>query len=189
MNRIVFLFAFAFFFVVAGPAVAQIRANEALAITITGVPDIDRTDISQTYPVSEKGLINLPHIGILQAAGLDAMTLAKRIQDTYRKAEIFANPTVNVRVISDTRLDHKTVVVGGSVVHPGAVQYRKGLTLWQAIQAAGGDNPFGAIRRVELHREKTMQKFDLRKDASKRVLIEENDSIIVPPKRPFEGGW
>jgi len=189
MNRIVSLFAFALFFVVAGPAAAQIRANEALDITITGVPDTDRADISRTYPVSEKGLINLPHIGILQAAGLDSMVLAKRIQDSYRKAEIFANPTVNVTVIGDKRLNQKTVVVGGSVVHPGAVQYRKGLTLWQAIQAAGGDNPFGAIRRVELTRGKTIRKFDLRKDASKRVLIEENDSIRVPPKRPFEGGW
>ena len=189
MNRIVSLCVFSLLFVFAGPAPAQIRANEALDIMITGVPDADRVDISRTYPVSEKGLINLPHIGIVKAAGLDSMTLAKRIQDSYRKAEIFANPTVNVTVIGDPRLGNKTVVVGGSVVRPGAVQFRKGLTLWQAIQAAGGDNPFGAIRRVEVHRGKTIRKFDLRDDASKRVTIEENDSIRVPPKGPFEGGW
>ena len=190
MTRIVSFFAIALFMVCAGPARAQIRANEALDIRITGVPDADRTDISGTYPVSDTGLINLPHIGIVKAAGIDAMSLAKQIENAYKKAEIFAHPTVNVTPLGDRPKFDKIVVVGGQVRHTGPVQFRKGMTLWQAIQAAGGDTPFAAVRRVELHRgDAKPVKYDLRDDAAKRVKLKEDDSIILPQKGPFERGW
>jgi polysaccharide export outer membrane protein len=190
MNRLIYLVFIVVFAILAGPASAQIRANEALDIRITGVPDTDRADISGTYPVSEKGLINLPHIGIIRAAGLDSMSLAKQIENAYRKAEIFDHPTVNVTPLGDKPRSDKIVVVGGQVRHTGPVQFRKGMTLWQAIQAAGGETPFGAIRRVELHRGNAKPKiYDLRDDAAKRVALEENDSVIMPQKSPFEGSW
>ena len=175
--------------IASGILTAGIRPNEALAITISGVPEVDRADFNATYPVSGDGMINLPLLGQVRAAGLNAMELAERIEDGYRKAEIYENPTVNVTPLTDGRLDKKQVVVGGRVRRPGAVEYRKGITLWQAMQAAGGDNEFAAIRRVELHRQRKVKVYDLRDDNAKHLPLLEDDSVIVPQKRPFEGGW
>lgn len=168
---------------------ADIRPNEALAITISGVPDTDRSDFNATYPVAENGKINLPLIGWVQAEGLNAMQLAKLIEEKYRKAEIYQRPTVNVKPITDTRLEGKQVVVGGQVRRTGPVVYRADLTLWQAIQAAGGDNEFAAIRRVQLHRDGKVKIYDLRDNQAKHLVLRENDSVIMPQKRPFERGW
>lgn len=169
---------------------ATIRPNEALVITISGVPEEDRADFNATsYPVAENGKINLPHIGWVQAAGLNAMELANLIEEKYRKAEIYQHPTVNVKPVADGRLEGKQVVVGGQVRRTGPVVYRAGLTLWQAIQAAGGDNEFAAIRRVQLHRGGKVRVFDLREDKAKHLVLQENDSVIMPQKKPFEGGW
>jgi protein involved in polysaccharide export with SLBB domain len=173
-----------------GSLAANIRPNEALMITISGVPETDRADFNATYPVAENGKINLPLLGWVQAAGLNAMQLANAIEAGYRKAEIYQHPTVNVKPVTDGRLDGKRVVVGGQVRRTGDVVYREGLTLWQAVQAAGGDNEFAAVRRVQLHRGgKILRVLDLRNDKAKHTVLQENDSVIIPQKRPFEGGW
>ena len=46
--------------IASGILTAGIRPNEALAITISGVPEVDRADFNATYPVSGDGMINLP---------------------------------------------------------------------------------------------------------------------------------
>ena len=38
-----------------GPLAADIVPNEALVITISGVPEADRADFNATYPVAENG--------------------------------------------------------------------------------------------------------------------------------------
>jgi len=176
-------------FLFPGSLLANIRPNEALIISISGVPEADRADFNATYPVAENGKINLPLIGWVQAEGLNAMQLANLIEEKYRKAEIYQHPTVNVKPVADGRLDGKQVVVGGQVRRTGPVVYRADLTLWQAIQAAGGDNEFAAIRRVQLHRGGKVEVYDLRDHKAKHLVLRENDSVIMPQKRAFERGW
>ncbi len=58
----------------------------------------------------------------------------------------------------------------------------KGLTVYQAVQAAGGANEFGAMNRVVLWREGKKQIIDLEKAAGKAVVADVHDTIEVPEK-------
>ncbi len=179
-----FLFSVcAMFAVVCGQLPAQIRANEAVQINITGVPLEDQQQINNTYQVSSSGTVNLPHIGEVQAAGMSPMALSKSIESRFKSAQIYTSCAINVIANADARLKEKKVHVGGYVRRPGPVPYTEGMTVWQALQAAGGENEFGAINRMELFSASGKRRvLDLRDDATKNAMLRENDSLNVPQK-------
>ncbi len=74
------------------------------------------------------------------------------------------------------------VTVGGQVRRPGPVPYQKALTIYAAIQAAGGATEFGSLRRVKIIRDQKVTTHDLTKDEVKVVLTQDNDTIEVPQK-------
>jgi polysaccharide export outer membrane protein len=168
--------------VLAGRLPAQIRPNEAIQITISGVPPEDQQQINNTYPVSPNGTINLPYIGTISVGGSGPQELAKRIEAAFKGQQIFTNPAVNVITNADPRLREKKITVGGYVRRPGPVQFTEGMTIWQAVQAAGGENEFGAINRVELFRTGKRREVNLKEDQFKHIPVQENDSINIPQK-------
>lgn len=74
------------------------------------------------------------------------------------------------------------VTVGGQVRRPGPVPFHKDLTIYAAVQSAGGASEFGSMRRVKVIRDGKVQVLDLNKDDAKLVLVEKNDTIEVPQK-------
>jgi len=184
MNRILFFVFSLAMWLPAGRVAAEIRPMEAIQITVSGVPLEDQQQINNTYPVSKDGTVRLPHIGSIQAAGSSASGLARRIERAFIDRQIFTNPAVNV-LASDARLREKKLTVGGHVRRPGPIPYTQGMTVWQAIQAAGGEDEFGAINRVELFRDGRRRVLNLRNDQTKHTSVRENDSINVPQKNMF----
>jgi protein involved in polysaccharide export with SLBB domain len=169
------------------PAVAQIQPGKSVAISILGVPAEERGRIDGAYPVAENGTINMPFIGQVRAAGLKPEVLASALEARYRSAQIYRNPTI--QVVSDVEggaLDEAVVHIGGQVGRPGPVKFTRGLTLWQAIQAAGGPNAFGTIQRVKVLRAGNQRQYNLSELRNMQVILEPNDSIEVPQKRPWE---
>jgi protein involved in polysaccharide export with SLBB domain len=167
---------------------AQIQPGKPINITIANVPDQDKATITGTYPVSESGTINMPFIGQVRAAGLRNEQLAAALEARYKSAEIYRNPTIQVLSSGgDIKPNEETVVVGGQVRRPGAVPFASELTLWGAIQAAGGPTEFGSMRRVKLTRNGESRTYDLTKAQFKQIPLQRNDAIEVPQKKPFEG--
>lgn len=164
----------------------QIEAGRAVQITIQGVPAEEKGRIDGNYPVSESGSINMPFIGSVHAAGLRNEDLAAAIQARYRSAGIYTNPTI--QVISDigNKISEQTLVIGGQVRGPGPKAFTRGLTLYQAIQAAGGATEFGSMKRVKIFRGGHQTSYDLTKSQFMTVPVQPNDTIEVPQKRPFE---
>jgi protein involved in polysaccharide export with SLBB domain len=74
------------------------------------------------------------------------------------------------------------VHVGGFVRGPGPKPYNRNLTLWQAIQASGGANEFGAMGRVKLTRRGVMKQYDCTKPQFQQIPLEPDDTIEVPQK-------
>jgi len=182
MNPRTFLCALAAFAWLAGTAMAQIKPGTWVQITITGVPQDDQVQINGHFPVSPAGTITMPYLGSIHAGGLTWAALAKNIEAAYRAAEIYQTPTVQVGPPVGDRLNDRRVVVGGFVRRPGPVELVKDMTLWQAIQAAGGENESGSIQQVILHRAGKQRRLDLRQAKFKEIKLEENDSIEVPRK-------
>ncbi len=165
---------------------AQIQAGKAINITISNVPDEDKVTVTGVYPVSENGMINMPHIGLVRAAGLQSQDLANSLQTRYKTAGIYTNPTIQVITnAQDSQVDQETVTVGGQVRRPGPVPFGKDLTLWQAVQAAGGATEFGSMKRVILFRDGKQKPYDLTQAQFMRVPLQRNDTIDVPQKNAF----
>lgn len=167
-------------------AFCQIEAGKSINITIAGVPDQDRATITNTYPVSESGMVNMPFIGQVRAAGLRNEELQASLQNRYKSAGIYTNPTIQVIANSiGATVNQETVIVGGKVGRPGPVPYAKELTLWGAVQAAGGPTEFGSMRRVKLTRDGRQVTYDATKQQYMQIPLQRNDTIDVPPKTPW----
>jgi protein involved in polysaccharide export with SLBB domain len=163
----------------------QIKPGRAITITILGVPTEEKARFDGTYPVSESGMINMPHIGTIKAAGLQADALSRVLQDTYKSRQIYTNPTIQVLSSTADTLDKQVVHVGGQVRKTGAAEYTQGLTLYQAIQAAGGPTEFGSMYRVKLFRSGNQRQIDLTDAKNMTITLEPNDTIEVPRQNWF----
>jgi len=165
------------------PVMSEIEAGQSVIVKIMGVPAEEKERINETYPISEKGLINLPFIGELPAAGLEAGELAKSIQEKYKDEGYFNNAVI--QIIADHEgiaPQEQRVHLAGNVRAPGPSPFRKGLTVLQAVNAGGGATEFGAMNRVVLLRKGKQQVINLKKPEGKTVVTEADDVIDVPGK-------
>jgi len=165
------------------PAMSQIEAGTSVQITIMGVPLEEKGKIDAVYPVSESGTVNMPFVGVIRAAGMRPETLAASIQNAYRSQQIYTNPTIQV---IDTRggltAREQMVHVGGQVRRTGPVNFQRNLTIYQAVQAAGGATEFGSLKRVKLFRDGKTQTFDLTNPQFMRIPLQPDDTLEVPQK-------
>jgi protein involved in polysaccharide export with SLBB domain len=173
-------------FCMSAPVLAQIQAGRAIIITISGVPTEEKARFDVNYPVSESGMINMPLIGQVKAAGLRADELQAVLQSRYKSAGIYTHPTFQVIDSSAGKIVEQLVVVGGQVRRPGPVPYNRNLTLYQAIQNAGGATEFGSMKRVKLIRNGQQKLYDLTILKFMQIPLEPDDTIEIPQKKIIE---
>jgi protein involved in polysaccharide export with SLBB domain len=68
----------------------------------------------------------------------------------------------------------------GQIRRPGLIDFVEGMTLWKAIQAAGGKTEFGSLKRVRLYRDGKQTTYDMTKEEHQSLLLKANDTIEVP---------
>lgn len=170
------------------PLFSQIKAGQSVIIKIMGVAPEEKVKIDETYTVSKHGKLSVPYIvGEIQAAGLDSDQLAKSIQKAYRDGDIFKEAVIQV-ISNQNEIQPvaEVVHVGGKVQKTGQTPFTKGLTVYQAVQAAGGPTDFGAMSRVILWRDGKQQEINLTTAEGKAVVTKPNDTIEVPAKGVFK---
>ncbi len=124
---------------------AALRPADSLIISLQGVPDPSSNNVQ----IDEQGLITLPFIGSVEAAGLTTAALSQRIRETYLSRKFYTAVDVSVSVTE------RYVYVGGEVVRPGRIVWTPDLTVAKAIQAAGGFTLYAKEGRVSVVRERT----------------------------------
>ncbi|GHC45135.1 SLBB domain-containing protein [Roseibacillus persicicus] len=171
-------------------ASAQIQKNMKLEISVMGVPPGEQSRINAVYPVDAGGNIKMWEIGTIRAAGLTATALAKKIENAYKAAQIYTSPNIVVQKIGDVEGElQQLVTVTGSVNRPGTVPYIRGMTLAQAIAAAGGPSTFGTTKRVHVYREGKKYLLSPRtNDTHKLERIYPNDTVEVDQVKAWESG-
>ena len=182
MKTIQFLLVVMFALLGVSHGQTTISAGRAIEIRIQGVPTEETARINNTYPVSEAGYVRMPFIGNIRAAGLSPDSLAQSIEASYRAAKIYNNPTIQVFATSDETINELVLTVGGQVRRPGPAKYNRGMTLYDAVQAAGGPTEFGSIYRVQLLRNGRLSQFDLTDTRAKTFQVEPGDAIDIPQK-------
>ncbi len=164
-------------------AFAQIQAGKTVIVTATGIPAEEKGRIEGNYPVSDSGTVNMPFIGSVRAAGLRNEDLARSLQNRFISEGYYTNITIQVlSSLEDTNVNQQMVHVGGFVRRPGPVPFVRGLTLYQAIQAAGGETEFGTIRRVRVFRGNSQKEYDVSQTQFMKIPLEPSDTIDVPQK-------
>jgi len=159
-----------------------IKPGTAIKIQILGIPQDEMSRISAEYPVSAGGTINMPFIGTISAGGSTPTDLAHRIESAYKSAQIYRYPTVQVIASSGQSIEKQIVHIGGHVKRPGPTEFVEGLTIYQAIQAAGGADEFGAMNRVRLTRGGSVKTLNVKQDQFKNYVLQQSDTIEVPEK-------
>jgi protein involved in polysaccharide export with SLBB domain len=156
---------------------AQLRPGDSLNIALQGVPDASQNAVQ----IDEQGLISLPFIGTLQAAGASTAELSQRIRETYVAKKIYTAVDVSVSVTE------RYVYVGGEVQRPGRIVWTPDLTAAKAIQSAGGFSLYAKENGVVLIRENKAYTLDVKlaqKNPTQDPRLMPGDSLQVS-RSPF----
>ncbi len=175
------------------PAVERIRIGDQLRIVRDAgeMPTLSAFNVSTIYEltlytVQNDGKINYPFLGPIQVARRTpaevAADLSKSLAPVYREPRV----TVNIN-----QAPGNSVIVGGAVNNPTAVQIATANTLEQAIIGAGGVSHVGNASTVALLREDAQGAYHayfldfsqfLKTGASGRkpVPLQRGDVVFVP---------
>ncbi|WP_233842641.1 XrtA/PEP-CTERM system exopolysaccharide export protein [Dyella sp. 2HG41-7] len=164
----------------------HIGVDDQLQITVWHNPDL-----SVSVPVRPDGKITVPLIGDVVAGGKTSDEVSAEIKD--RLQSYVRDPQVAVILIALRSNEYLSRVrVTGAVRTPISIPYRQGMTVLDAVLAAGGITEFAAPDRTELYRkgeagspvsysvhlEKILQQGDL----ANNYPVQPGDVITVPQR-------
>lgn len=129
---------------------------------LIGVDDVVSVKVWQNpelgveVPVRSDGKITVPLVGDVQAGGRTPEQVAAAL--TQALAAYVREPRVTVLVTELRSHEYLSRVrVTGAVREPVSLPYRQGMTVLDAILAAGGPTEFAAADRAALHRREREQ--------------------------------
>jgi polysaccharide export outer membrane protein len=146
-------------------------------------------DLTVTVPVRPDGKISTPLVEDMVAVGKTPSDLARDIEKAL--AEYVKAPQVNVIVTQPMSVFSQVKVIG-QVVKPQAIAYREGMTVLDAVLAAGGLGQFAAGNRARIERsvdgksEAIKVKLDALVndgDMKQNIKLLPGDVLVVPESR------
>lgn len=168
---------------------AELVAGDRIVVTLRGVNNEEQQKVSGEYTVGADGTVAMPFLELpVRARGLSTDRLARAVEAAYRNAGIYTTPSVEVTAAKEEPQAGALVSVGGQVGRAGRVPFQQGMTLLQAIDAAGGRNPFGG-RNVMLFRSGRQYCLDFNKLTHKNVVLLAGDSLQVEQKGAVIDRW
>jgi len=163
----------------------RIGVDDEVKVSVWQNPGLD-----VSVPVRPDGKISVPLVGDIDAGGRTPEEVAADIQEKLKT--YVRDPQVTV-ILTQLRSHEylSRVRVTGAVHQPVSVPYRQGMTVLDAVLAAGGTNQFAAADDTELYRkegegtrayavrlDRILQKGDL----STNYPVAPGDVITVPER-------
>jgi polysaccharide biosynthesis/export protein len=137
----------------------RIGPEDVLSITVW-----KNDAMSRVLPVRPDGMISLPLVDDLMAAGLTPMELRNAL--AQRLAEFVPSPAVTV-VVNDVRSFKVSVI--GEVIRPARYELKSRTSVLDVLALAGGFNQFAARTRIVV----------LRQEGDKKVRIPFNYNRVT----------
>jgi len=103
--------------------------------------------LTRTVPVRPDGMISLPLVNDVKAAGLTAVELREVL--TRKLAEYIPNPEVSVTV---SEIRSIKVSVMGEVAKPGRYELKSSATVLDVLALAGGFTPYASRSKITILR-------------------------------------
>ena len=169
------------------PARTPARTVAARPAYVIGFGDVLRVivwkepDLTLDVTVRQDGMITLPLLGDVQAAGRVPSQLGEALTNDLKR--FVENPRVTVTVSQATSA---RVYVVGQMVRPGEFPLVGRMTVLKALALAGGFKEFARPESIVIVREdQSVLPFNYKrvadgKDVSQNVLLAAGDTIVVP---------
>ena len=177
------------------PAEVAVTSVESYKIGVDDIVQVSvwrNPELGITVPVRPDGKISVPLVGDVAAGGRTPDEVAKDIQE--KLSQFVREPQVAV-ILTDLRSHEylSRVRVTGAVRQPVSVPFRPGMTVLDAVLAAGGLTEFAAPDRSELYRKAgegettTMHQIRLDRilnhgDLSTNYPVAPGDVITIPER-------
>jgi polysaccharide export outer membrane protein len=146
-------------------------------------------ELTVTLPVRPDGKISTPLVEDMVAVGKTPSALARDIEKAL--SQYVRSPQVNV-IVTQPQSAFSQVKVIGQVAHPQSIAYREGMTVLDAVLAAGGLSEFAAgnrsllVRMVNGKEQRTKLKIDNllnHGDMAQNLPLRPNDTLVIPESR------
>ena len=138
------------------------------------------------YRVARNGTIDFPFIGRTEVAGLDPPDVADLLARQLRDGGYLRDPQVSILV---REYNSKRISVIGAVSRPGTFPLTPGMTVVQAVSAAGGFTALAAQNDlvVTRHREGERHRYNVRAGEvsageAPDMALQPGDIIFVPER-------
>lgn len=160
-----------------GPQTYLIGPADTLSIRVFQVEDLSFDEIQ----VDASGMLQLPLIGAVRAAGMTPADLSRDIEMRLGQ-QYLRNPNVTVTV---TKAASQKVTVDGAVTKPGVYEMVGRTTLMQAVAMAEGPTNVADMRKVAVFRNvdgrRMVAVFDLQQIRSGRLTdpVLSGDDVVV----------
>lgn len=123
----------------------QVGPGDLLEVHVVG-----EEKLPHEYEVSPDGTLAFPYVEPIKVAGLEPRQIATSLRESLIEAKFLVSPQVQVKVKT---YNSKKIQVIGQVAKQGPLQYQDGMTLVQAISAAGWFTPLADTNHVQVIRQ------------------------------------
>jgi polysaccharide export outer membrane protein len=140
--------------------------------------------VTKTVSVRMDGMISIPLVDEIQAAGLTPLQLKEKL--TERLKQFIENPNVTVVVMEANSFK---VYISGQISKPGIIRLRSDTTLAQIISMAGGLTEWANQKKIIIIRKENgkekrftinYKKIVKGEDLDSNIILKSGDTIIVP---------
>jgi len=140
----------------------------------------NEANLTGYYPVSPDGKITVPLIGDIQASGLTRQQLTRQL--TQALSAKLVSPDVTIQI---AQVNSKKYYITGEVNRVGFFPMTTPLTVFDALNSAGGFKEFANKGKIVIARGKDRIKFNYLevlkgKHLEQNILLQAGDTIIVP---------
>lgn len=123
----------------------QVGPGDVLEVVVVG-----EDKLPKDYEVGADGMLIFPYTEPLKVSGLEPRQIASSVRDELIKSKYLVDPQVQVKVKA---YNSKKIQVIGQVAKQGPQPYQDGMTLVQAISAAGWFTPLADTNHVQIIRQ------------------------------------
>jgi len=147
-------------------------------------------DLSVTVPVRPDGMISAPLVGDLLVAGFTPKEVSSHIEIRLKEFIRTPNVVVIMTTLGSTQYLSR-VRVTGAVVTNVSLNHQQGVTLLDAILAAGGPNEFANSSETKLFRriqDETvlipinLESILIQGNLTENIILKPGDTITVPER-------
>lgn len=129
---------------------SQVGPGDVLEVVVVG-----EEKLPKDYEVQPDGSLDFPYAPSIKVTGLEPRQIAVAISEHLVEAKYLVKPQVQVKV---KQFNSKKIQIIGQVTKPGPLPYQDGMTLVQAISAAGWFTPLADTNHVQIIRLVTQDK-------------------------------